>query len=138
MRSFAIGFSLALAATITGAVYAQTVANPTVPMLPEQLAANVSRPCLHAAGGWTTIDCSAGAAYSAALNTWSRYVMQADAGDTRIAWHTASSGADADGNDGFLPSGSWYEFITGGTVYYITCDGSLDGGAGKIRYLECQ
>jgi len=96
----------------------------------------IGRPCSHPTGGWTEIDCSAGAAYSAVLETWSRYVVQANAGDAYFAVTTAGSSQDADSSDGYLPEGSWYEFVTMGTLNYISCDGSA--GTATVRYFQCR
>ena len=136
MRNFVLGFALSAATLIAGMVVAQTEAQPTMTMLnSSKLMQNMGRPCLHPTGGWTEVDCSAAAAYSAALNTWSRYVIQAVAGDPYFAVATAGSGQDADSNDGYIPEGAWYEIVTPGDAAYLTCDGSADSST--IRYYEC-
>lgn len=96
-----------------------------------------TRACEMAAGsGWTAIDCSAGAAYSAVLTPNTRYVIQAIGGNPYIAMATAGSGQDADSNDGYLPQGSWLELRTPDSARYLTCDGS--GDSSTLVYVECQ
>ncbi len=117
-------------------VFATNWSQPTVTDVPNgTFLQNINRPCIHTTGGWTDINCTAGAAYSAVLHTHSRYIMQAVSGDPYIAFASASSGQDADSNDGYLPEGQWYEFITAGAAQYVTCDGSAD--TSRIRYIEC-
>jgi hypothetical protein len=98
---------------------------------PEQL----SRACIYQAGGWTSVDCSAAAAYSAELNEWSRYVIQCT-GDAYWAPGIAGSGVDADSSDGYLPAGSWLDFYTSDLITYYSCEAS--GSSGICRHIECK
>ena len=96
-----------------------------------------TRACEMAAGsGWTAIDCSAAAAYSAALTPNARYIVQAIGGNPYIAMATASSGQDADSSDGYLPQGAWLEVRTPDSARYLTCDGNADSSS--LVYVECQ
>jgi len=104
---------------------------PTKP----HLSAQMTRACIFAKGGWTTVDCSAGVAYSAALTKWTRYVLQST-GDAFFAQGDAASAQDADSSDGYLPQGAWVEMLTDNTEIYFSCEAS--GSSGKVRYLECQ
>lgn len=96
-----------------------------------------TRACEMAAGsGWTAIDCSAAAAYSAVLTPNARYIVQAIGGNPYIAMATASSGQDADSSDGYLPQGAWLEVRTPDSARYLTCDGNADSSS--LVYVECQ
>ena len=96
-----------------------------------------TRACELAAGsGWTAVDCSAAAAYSAVLTKNTRYVVQAIGGAPYLAVATAGSGEDADSSDGYLPEGEWLLLRTPDSDRYLTCDGSADSSS--IVYLECQ
>lgn len=90
--------------------------------------------CAFPDGGWTIVNCSnAVAASSAALNQWSRYVVQCGV-DSYIAWGDTSADA-ADANDGYLPSKSWLEFMTTDSVRYVSCLNI--GSDSDCRYIEC-
>lgn len=114
--------------------FAQTKAQPTLPELGERMNSAASRACLFPVGGWTKVDCSAAAAaQSGQLNAWSRYVVQCRS-DSYIAWGDEATD-EADSNDGFLPTGSWLEFLTDGTSRYLSClNVSSDT---DCRYIEC-
>ena len=72
----------------------------------EAESARHTRACELAAGsGWTEIDCSAAAAYSAALTKNTRYIVQANGGAPYFAVTTAGTGQDADSDDGYIPEG---------------------------------
>ena len=101
----------------------------------EAESARFSRACIMPAGGWTKVDCSAAAAYSAELTENTRYIIQCTS-DAYIATDDAASGADADSNDGYLPSGEWLELLTTDTIKYYSCDASAGGG--DCRHFECQ
>lgn len=103
----------------------------------EAESARYTRACAMAAdSGWTTIDCSAAAAYSAVLTKNTRYIVQAQGGNPYIRTATASSGQDADSNDGYLPQGSWWELFVPDAARYISCDGSADSS--YLVFVECQ
>lgn len=96
-----------------------------------------TRACeIEAGSGWTEVDCSAAAAYSAVLTKNTRYILQAVTGSPYLAITTAGSGQDADSSDGYLPVGEWLLIRTPDSDRYISCDGSADSGT--IRYVECQ
>jgi hypothetical protein len=136
MRNFIIGYILAFVMFVAGFAVAATMSQPTLSRLDAASFTEATfRACDHPAGGWTTVDCTAGAAYSAALNQWSRYVIQAQSGDPYWTVATAGSGQDADSSDGTLPDKSYYEIVTFGTTKYLTCDGSAD--TSKLVYIEC-
>lgn len=98
---------------------------------------NRTRACDFEAGsGWTEIDCSAAAAYSAVLTHYTRYVVQATGGNPYLAITTAGSGQDADSSDGYLKEGEWLILSTPNADRYISCDGSADSS--KLVYLECK
>jgi hypothetical protein len=99
-------------------------------------AEETTRACAFATGGWTEVDCSAGAAYSSQLVAHTRYVLQAIAGDAYFAQTSAGSGADADSSDGYIPEGSWVEISTVNGNRYYSCDGSA--ATAKVRHVECQ
>ena len=137
MRNFFIGTFAGILLLAAVTVVAATITQPNVSLLGgEAFSQATNRPCLHPSGGWTDINCTAGAAYSGVLSQWSRYVVQAVGGNAYFAVTTAASGQDADSNDGYLPEGSWYEFITDGTSRYISCDGSA--ASARLRYYQCQ
>lgn len=102
----------------------------------ETESARYTRACIHPIGGWTEVDCSAAAAYSAALTVNTRYIVQAVSGDAYWTQTSAGSAQDADSNDGYLPEGSWYEFLTDSTMIYYSCDGSA--ASATVRHIECQ
>ena len=101
-------------------------------------AVNLSRACMLETGGWTVIDCSAAAAYSAKLTGQSRYLFQSTADDTYLSFHSAGSGGDADANDLELDGGDVVDFVVSGAAPYATCDGNAGGNGGKIKYKECR
>lgn len=136
MRNFLIGFSLCLVAVISGYVAAQPMSQNRMTPLPPTMAGQATRDCILPAGGWTVIDCSAGAAYSAQLGAWGRYLLQATADTVYFATDDAASGADADANDGYLNEGEIIPILTTDTVRYVTCLGTAS--AGKLKYIECQ
>ena len=138
MRNFLAGCFFAAVLATVGVVVAATMSQPNLQKLDAgSFSAAANRPCIHPTGGWTEVDCSAGAAYSAVLNQWSRYIVQANGGDAYFAVTTAGSGQDADSSDGYLPEGSWYgPFVSDGTPRYISCDGSA--ASATVRYLECK
>lgn len=130
MKNFVIGISVAAVMLIAGVVVADyTDWNP-------RRSANLTRSCILPAGGWTTIDCSAAAAYSAELNAPSSYLIQSTAATVYFALDDASSGADADANDGYLDAGDIVRIATTDTSKWVTCLGTAN--AGKILYIECQ
>lgn len=99
--------------------------------------ANLTRACAMAAGsGWTDVNCTAGAAYSAALTKNTRYIVQAVSGSPYFAVTTAAAGQDADTNDGYLPEGSWLELFVPDAARYLSCNGAAD--TSRLRYVECQ
>lgn len=103
----------------------------------EAESARFSRACsIEAGSGWTEVDCSAAAAYSAELTENTRYLIQAVGGAPYFAVTTAGSGQDADSSDGYIPEGEWLEIFVPTTSLYLCCDGS--GDSSTIRYLECQ
>jgi hypothetical protein len=123
-----------LALLITGGILwpeADAATNATRP----GVSAMYTRDCFFPAGGWTTVDCSAAAAYSAQLTANTRYVLQAT-GDAYFAPGITDTGVDADSNDGYIPAGSWLIWATGPTVRYFSCEAS--GSGGVVRYIECQ
>lgn len=87
--------------------------------LPKQLTEALTRPSIFQPGGWTIIDCSDSvAATSAALNQWSRYVIQC--GDASyLSWGLSTVVADT--NDGYIPADAWLEFLTTDTNIYVSC-----------------
>jgi hypothetical protein len=96
----------------------------------------MSRACVFPTGGWTTVDCSnVAAASSAALTANTRYVVQCT-DDSYIAWGTAATGQDADSSDGYVPDGSWLEFLTTDTIVYYSCL-NINSDA-DCRHIECQ
>lgn len=101
----------------------------------EDLTKLATRACIFPIGGWTIIDCSnVAAATSAQLNYWSRYVIQCG-DDSYIATGDAVTDV-ADSSDGWLPSGSWLEFMTTAQVRYVSC---LNKNADSdCRIWECQ
>jgi len=103
----------------------------------EAESARYTRACAMAAGsGWTALDCSAAAAYSAALTKNTRYMIQAIGGSPYLAVTTAGSGQDADSSDGYLPEGSWLELFVPDETRYLSCDGSADSST--LVFVECQ
>jgi len=104
--------------------------------MPERESANLNRACILEAGGWTEIDCSAAAAYSAALTGGNRYLFQSTADDAYLSFHSAGSGGDADSGDLELDGGDVVDFVVSGAAPYATCDSSANGG--KIKYIECR
>lgn len=85
------------------------------------LVEQAGKACLFPSGGWAIVDCSNGAAASsAALNQWSRYVVQCG-DDSYLATGTASSGQAADSSDGWVPAGAWLEFLTTDSLIYLSC-----------------
>jgi hypothetical protein len=124
-----------VALAIAGAVaYAQPVSqSPLVEMPPGKGTARAGA-CAFPIGGWTIIDCSnAAAAQSAALNRWSRYVMQCGV-NSYVAWGDASTD-EADSSDGYIPAGSWLEFVTTDVVRYASCLNI--GSDSDCRIIEC-
>jgi hypothetical protein len=102
--------------------------------LPPGKAAARAGTCSYVDGGWTIIDCSnAVAASSAALNKWSRYVVQCGV-DTYLAWGDAT-GEAADSSDGFAPAKAWVDFVTTDTVRYLSCLNI--GSDSDCRIIEC-
>lgn len=139
MRNFVIGLSLAACLIAGGGyVYGQAMTQHNLAKLPSDLTQQAQRACIFPAGGAAEVDCSAGAAYSAQLNAWSRYIVQCTAG-AQWTTTTVSSGADADAADLYLPTGEWLEFMTTNTIRYFSCDSSVGiAGGGKCYYIECQ
>lgn len=133
MKNYLFGIVTAVA---LGVACAASLSQPNVSLLGESFTDAVKRPCIHPTGGWTEVDCSAAVAYSTVLDQWSRYIVQANGGDAYFAVTTAASGEDADSSDGYLPEGSWYEFIVEGAARYISCDGSAT--VSTVRYYQCQ
>ena len=133
MRNFIIGFILSTGLVITGYVIAQPMSQTGIVELP--YAGNAMRACIYQSGGWTTVDCSAAAASSAALTKWSRYVVQCTK-DSYFAPGTAATSQDADANDGYLPEGAWADFFTTDSIIYYSCLSSAS--AGKCRHIECK
>lgn len=101
-------------------VFAATQDIPSMDKFSPGFTQNASRACKFPIDGWTIINCSnVAAATSAELNDWSRYVIQCG-DDSYIATGDESTDV-ADTNDGYLPEGSWLEFITDRDVRYISC-----------------
>lgn len=127
----------ALAVTVAaGAVWAYPkTQSPLIELDPAKGEAR-SGACAFVSGGWTIVNCSnAAAASSAALNQWTRYVVQCG-DDSYFAPGTAASGQDADASDGWIPSGAWAEFMTTGDVIYYSC---LNKNADSdCRHIECR
>jgi len=102
-------FSLLVVGAILGTAFyalAATARNPAVVEIPQ--VDPFSKPCMHAPGGWITIETdNLSSTSSAKLNDWSRYTLQCQ-DDTHIAWGDADDTTDID--DGTLPIGSWYTF----------------------------
>lgn len=119
---------------VIGLVLASCSPQSESPVLSFSRSEQLTRPGVLQPGGWVEIDCSAGAAYSAALSTWASYVVQAVGGDVYVARATAASGQDADSNDGYVPEGAWYRILTDAGPYYLTCDGSA--AVATLRYIE--
>lgn len=98
-------------------------------------AAQAGRACIYQPGGWTIVNCSAAAASSAALNKWSRYIVQCTK-DAYFAPGSAATGQDADANDGYLPEGAWADFFTTDQIIYYSCNAAA--GSGTCRHIECR
>lgn len=120
---------------LAGLVLAQPATQNGLLSLPASLQQGAARACAFPAGGWTIINCSnAAAASSAQLNAWSRYVVQCGV-NSYIATGTAATGQDADSSDGYLPAGSWLEFMTTDTIRYLSCLNI--GSDSDCRIWEC-
>ena len=102
----------------------------------ERASLDRNRACAMSAGGWTVIDCSAAAAYSAELEADARYLFQSTANDTYLSMHSAGSGGDADANDCKMDDGEIVDFVIKAGVQYATCLGTANSG--KIKYIECE
>ena len=98
--------------------------------------ANKTRACGMSSGGWTVIDCSAAAAYSAKLTANARYLFQSTADDTYLSFHSAGSGGNADANDCEMDDAEIVDFIILADAPYATCLGTANSG--KIKYIECE
>lgn len=122
---------------LLGVIGAAWLAIPATTPTNQYESALHTRACEMAAGsGWTAVDCSAGAAYSAVLTKNTRYLVQAKGGDPYFTVTTAGAAQDADSNDGYLPEGAWLELRVPDAVRYLCCDGSADSST--IVYVECQ
>lgn len=132
---WALMFLLSTLAVGVGVVLAKPQSqNNQVPLM-GQLAQQMSRACVFPVDGWTIVDCSnAVAATSAALNQWSRYVVQCG-DDSYIATGDAATDV-ADANDGWVPNGAWLEFATTDSVLYISCLNKNSDS--DCRYWECR
>lgn len=126
--AFVLGAALVLGTTVVAQV---TKYN-------SRFAENAQRACMLETGGWTVIDCSAGAAYSAQLTVEARYLFQSTADDTYLSFHSAGSGGNADANDMELDGGDIVDLIIDKGATYATCDGNAGGNSGKIKYIECK
>jgi hypothetical protein len=100
-----------------------------------KFAAAATKACLFPVGGWTIVDCSnVAAAQSGQLDDWTRYVVQCGV-NSYIAWGDAATD-EADANDGYIPAGSWLEFMTDSTSRYFSCLNI--GSDSDCRYIECR
>lgn len=130
-RTITICFVAACVAYVSQLAMATTVKTNE----PESL--RFTRACsIKAGSGWTAINCSAGAAYSAVLTKNTRYLVQSKGGSPYIAITTAAAAQDADSGDGYLPQGAWLEFYVPDATRYISCDGSAD--TSTLVYVECE
>ena len=119
-----------------GVAVAQTTSAGGMAALKPEMTQQAQRDCLFPSGGWAIVDCSnAAVAYSAALNQYSRYIVQCGV-DTRIAWGTAASGQDADSSDGYIPAGTMLPFMTDSSVRYYSCLNI--GSDSDCRHIECK
>jgi hypothetical protein len=134
MKRIALPF-LALSAALWLAVaWAQPASQSPLVELPGGKGVARSGACAFPIGGWTIVNCSnAAAAQSSALNPWSRYVMQCGV-NSYVAWGDAATD-EADSSDGYLPAGSWLEFMTTASVRYASCLNI--GSDSDCRIIEC-
>ena len=102
--------------------------------LKPELVGQAARDCAPSADGWVIIDCSnLAAARSSELNDWSRYYIQCG-DDSYVAW--GGSTVTADSNDGYMPEGTWFPFITlDGANNYVSCLNVNDDS--DCRIMEC-
>jgi len=136
LTTLVLGATLAALAMIGGVAIGQTSAQHSLARVSASMTEQAQRPCIFPAGGWTTVDCSnVAAASSAALNKWSRYIVQCT-DDSYIATGTAASGQDADSSDGYLPEGSWLELMTTDSIIYYSCLNI--NGDNDCRHIECR
>lgn len=90
--------------------------------------------CAFPIGGWVIVNPDTStAASSSALNKMSRYVAQCRV-DSYIAFGDESTDA-ADANDGYLPQGTWLEFVTTDSVRYVSFLNI--GSDSDCRIIEC-
>jgi hypothetical protein len=117
------------------AVLAQSAAQPSVVTTGSKFTANTSRPCMFAAGGWTTIDSdNSGANLSGAMTTWSTYVIQCTS-DAYIAWGGATAAADS--SDAWIAAGAWVRFITTDDSNYVSVLNTTHA-TNDCHYIECR
>lgn len=136
MKNTLIGFICASILITVGMVLAQPSDQHGYLRLPTDVQQSAARACMFPSGGWTIVNCSnVAAASSAALNAWSRYVIQCGV-NSYLATGTAATGQDADTNDGYLPAGAWLEFMTTDTIKYISCLNI--GSDSDCRLVECR
>lgn len=135
LRAILIAAATAAALLVAGVVAAEATYRSPLIELPPPKAAARSGACSFADGGWTIVNCSnAAAASSAALNPWSRYVVQCGV-NSYIAWGDAATSNDADSSDGYIPGGSWVEFVTTDVVKFYSCLNI--GSDSDCRHIEC-
>jgi hypothetical protein len=134
MKPLVLAFFCMAALILGGIAMAGPPSRSPLVELPSGKAAARSGDCSYASGAWTKIDCSDSvAATSAALNEWSRYVIQCGV-DSYVRWGTASTTA-AVATDGFAPAKAWATFVTTDTVKYVSCLNI--GSDSDCRIIEC-
>lgn len=135
-RSTATILLTAAIVLVGGYVLAQPASTWSTSPIDPNLAQQTQRACIHPTGGWTIVNCSnSAAASSASLNAWTRYLVQCG-DDSYFAPGSAASGQDADSNDGWVPAGAWYEFITTDTVRFYSCLNKNSDS--DCRHIECK
>ena len=106
---------------LSSTALAQPMTQPSLAPLPDLLTRNGTRACIFQPGAWTAIACTtAAAAETAALNAWSRYVLQC-ADDSYFRTGTSAATAAATASDGWLPMGTWLPIFTTNTIKYVGC-----------------
>ena len=134
-RPILITLALLAATTLAVAVAtAQPVSqSPLVGMPPDKGMARAGA-CVFPAGGWATVNPDTVThAASSALTAWSRYVLQCTT-DTYFA--TGVSTVAADSGDGYVPAGSWLEFvIVPEALHFSVLNVSVDG---TCKVIECR
>lgn len=134
-RTFISILAMVAVLTVGGFVFGQPSGQHGLVRTAEDLTALSGRSCIFPDGGWTIVNCSnVAAASSAALNAWSRYVIQCT-DDSYIATGTAT-GQAADANDGYLPNGSWLEIMTTDSIKYYSCLNKTSDA--DCRHIECR